>query len=209
MKQSSGIDIVSMLIAKNLGGKPSPNGGNCIDITSWLLGKKSGGGGDVETPFTENQAPIVWSVDGNSATGENDYGTWKIECDIAPNSGDISLAFDGDSSTLTGWAARMNPLITLSLPEGVSICPKKVYLMANGSNLGTQVFDALNEETNEWETLATGIPGGTVPIIPYYPEFSTTNFYTKFRLKNVAKSSRIGSSVTDLAIEIGTIKIKK
>ena len=167
MKQR-GINIIDWLISKNFGGKLKKD----VDIPSWILGKNSGGG--AETDFTENQAPTTWNVSGNSATGENEYGTWTIECDQTPTSGDISNVFDGDDVTKTSWAARTIVEIFLSLPIGVSIKPSKVHLAGSGSF--ATYFAGYNEETGEWEQLQTGFPSST------YLDITTDNYFTKFKL---------------------------
>ena len=195
MKQR-GINIVDWLISKNFGGKLKKD----VDIPSWLLGKNSGGGG-AETDFTENQAPTTWNVSGNSATGENEYGTWTIECDQTPANGNISNVFDGDSTTSTGWAARVTVNIILSLPSGVSIKPSKEHLAGSGNVL--TYFAGYNEATGEWEQLTTGFPGST------YYAITTDNYFTKFKLNTSGLSSRTGAVIKELAVTEGTIKVQK
>lgn len=154
-------------------------------------------------PFTTNQAPTTWNNSGSFATGENDLGTWRISSSAAPSLATYPLpnAFDGNINTATKWSARAGAVtITLELPEGVTICPTKLYTYISNGRTGGYIA-GYDPETEEWVDLVAVANGAQdLPV-------TTDRFFSKFSVPTgIVFLSTQAVNVFEIAITNGTIK---
>lgn len=196
------ISVPTFLYAKN-NGKPISLK-NEVDVVSYILGKKNGGGGGREIPFTSSVAPTSWTVVSTTdVTGENEYGAWEVISTNTPVSGHgILLAVDGNVATYSQWAARTAVEITIILPEGITIKPSEVWFY--GGNVSqTSSFSGYNPETEEWETLGSGISyTSETPI-------ETDKYFSKFRLNAVGRTIRVQAQVFEISVTEGVLMDKR
>ena len=151
--------------------------------------------GGIISVFAESIAPTTW----NNDIGINGYGTWTIETSKSNMSGyPLSNAFDGDTTTTARWSSVTGQVtITLTLPEGITICPSELYFNSAGATPTTQI-EGYDAKTQTWYLLSNAITTTT--------ELDTTQFFNAFRITSAPRSNRIALNIYEIAITKGQVK---
>ena len=177
--------------------------------------------------FTHSIYP-TWdgSVESQTDTGTSALGEWTISTDATPQPETgtmISRAFDGDMDTAfafrcsSGIADDGTPAeLEIDLPAGAKISPSQVHIKERGIYDGAAKPEKLtslvayNPITDEWQTLWT-IPtrsSGSSVTREFTIDFSTSAYFTKFKLTNIYRLPITGGGavVYDFDIPVGKVK---
>lgn len=177
-------------------------------LGSDLVYQKSG---YVDTEFTACPFPTNWTevTARTEYTAINDYGEWGIWADSCYPTRTLKSAFDGDYSTTSYWEStylESNEEVSMGidLPIGVSICPTRVMVKARYLG-GKAVILGLNVSTGEWGELCELY--SDVYWAEKYFNITTTNFYSKFKLKtNRYNGTYSEPGVSEFQITSGTLR---
>lgn len=184
---------------------------------TWIMLKKA----YTIIPFS---ADIVPKFDSNN-TGTDKYGTWKVSATWLPADlikyGNESVKpylyklFDKSDSNFeispTEASYQLTDIITLEVPDGISINPTQFYVKTPGSQggrSGTGVIEGYNNKTGQWEQITD-----TFSIYSnktWYVNTTSDGYYTKFKftfIKNPYNSWGC-NFVNEIKILSGNIRIE-
>lgn len=162
-----------------------------------------------DTFFTSCPFPTSWTevTAGTQYKATNDYGEWNIYADDSyDSSSGVNNAFDEIVSTAHKFknANFTNKYIEIDLPNGVLIKPLSPKIIYHYT--GTCKFQGFNPNINDWEDLLTLPANSSSANKTITDEISTSNFYSKFRVKTASYSNKVPTYMCEIEITSGTLR---